>query len=561
MIQEAGMSMPYTTYLYMKKVCKSSEAIGAIRSGQRIFVGSSCAEPQHLVDELLSQRERFSDLEIFRLLSLEGSITFVYGDQKYGHNFTVRSIYQGAGQSDSLRADQRFLTPMSVSLIPMLFKTRQLPLHCALIQVSPPDEFGWMSLGISVDITKAAAQSADMVIAQVNPRMPRVLGNSFIHVSEVDHIVEMEEPLLTVLDFPEPESSEAIARLVANLIEDGSTFQLGLGDVTGSILKALSEKNDLGLHTQYITDGIMNLLQKRVITNRCKKINEGKAVASTAIGSDDLYRYLHNNPAIEFHTSDYVNNPVIIAQNPRMVSINIATTIDLTGQIAAEALPQNHFSGVTGMADFTGAAAYSSGGRSIIVISSASPDGQTSNIVPELQSRSVVVLRSEVHHVVTEYGSVNLFGKSLQERAMAIISIAHPKFRDALFHRAKELALIDQERTLKESLFGVYPARLEEIQDRGGIKVIFRPVKSVDFRLIQEHYYSMDPKDVSSRFFQIRAKFYQDQLESMYHVDYIKSMTILAVIGEGDGYEKVIGVGANIPLRQAKTRWRLPCRS
>ena len=528
---------------YNAKQRKAEEAIGLIRSGQRIFVGSSCGEPQHLVNTLLLQKDRLSDLEILRLLSLEGSITSLYGDQKYGHNFTVRSIYEGAGRTESLIKSKRFLTPMDISLIPRLFKAKQLPIHFALIQVSPPDDFGWMSLGISVDITKAAAESAAVVIAQVNPRMPRVLGHSFIHVNDVDVIVEREEELLTVLDFPEPDSSEAIARLVANLIEDGSTFQLGLGDGTSTILRALAEKNDLGVHTQYLVDGIMELMQKGVVTNHYKGLNEGKLVASSAMGTEVLYRSLDNNPAIEFHPSDYVNNPIIISQNNQMVSINVATAMDLTGQVAADALPQNHFTGVTGMAGFVAGALHSRGGKSILVMPSTTPDGRTSRIIPELEGGSVVIPRMDVYYVVSEFGCVNLFGKNLQERAMAMISVAHPDFRDELFHKAKELGLIGQERTLHESLFGVYPARMEEIREYGGVKVTFRPVKTVDIRPIQEHFYRMDEKDITSRFFHLRTTFFQDDLESMSHIDYVKNLTLVAVTTEGH-FEKVIGLGA-----------------
>ena len=527
---------------YNAKRRTAEEALRLIRSGQRIFIGSSCGEPQHLVNALLLEKDRFSDIEVLRLLSLEGCITSLFGDREFGHNFTVRSIYQGAGQTETLTGNKRFLTPMNISLVPHLFKTRRLPIHVAFVQVSPPDDFGWMSLGISVDITKAAAQSADLVIAQVNPQMPRVLGQGFIHVSDVDAVVEKEEEMLTVLEFPEPDSSDAIARLVANLVDDGSTFQLGLGDGTNSILRALAVKNDLGVHTYYLADGIMDLMLKGVVTNRHKGLNEGKVIASSAIGTQDLYRFLSNNPAIELHPSDYVNNPVIISQNKKMVAINVATAIDLTGQVAADALPQNHFSGVTGMYDFVGGAIHSRGGKSIIVVPATMPDGRVSRIVPELDSGSVVIPRVDVYHVISEFGAVNLFGKTLQERAMAMISIAHPNFRDELFHKARELGLVGKERTLRESLLGVYPAHLEEVRQQGDAKVTFRPVKTVDIRPIQEHFYQMNEKDVTSRFFHLRTTFFQDDMEKMYHIDYKKNLTIVAVTGDGD-FEKVIGLG------------------
>ena len=540
--------MKYNPGDYESKRRSAEEAIAMIRSGQRIFIGSSCGEPQHLVSTLLNQSTRFSDLEILRLLSLEGMITSMYGDRTYGRDFTIRSIYQGSGTTEHFAGSQRFLTPMNISLIPRFFKSRQLPIHFALIQVSPPDEFGWMALGVSVDITLAAAQAADVVIAQVNPRMPRVNGSGFIHVSEVDSIVEAEEELLTVLDFPEPEVSDQIARLVANLIEDGSTIQLGIGEGATSILRALMEKNDLGVHTQYLTDGIMALMSEGIVTNRRKGWNTGKTVASAAIGSHELYRYLHNHPMVELHPSDMVNNPGIISRHDRMVSINFGTAIDLTGHVAADALPQNHFTGVTGMADFVEGSLYSEGGKSIIVLPSTtsadSQGGRRSRIVPELEGGSVVVPRTDVSHIVTEFGAVNLFGKSLQERAMAVISISHPDFRDELLQKAKEMGLIARERSLHESLYGVYPARIEEERRIGTTRVTFRPVKISDIRGIQEHFYTMDRKDIVTRFFQQRSTFFQDQMESAYlqHIDYIKNMTIVAVEGDPD-FGRIIGLG------------------
>ena len=527
---------------YKEKVKTADEAMKMIRFGKRVFVGSSCGEPQHLVDALLKQRDRISDLEIMRMLSLEGAITALFADQNYGHNFTVRSIYQGAGDTEQLAGSKRFLTPMNISAIPRLFRTKKLPIHYALIQVSPPDEFGFVSLGVSVDITMAAARSADVVIAQINPQMPRTLGQSFIHLNDIDVIVEMEEELLTSFELYEDTVSESIARLVANLIADGSTIQLGLGESTGSILKALSEKNDLGIHTQYMTDGVMNLILAGNVNNRYKGVNEGKAVATAAIGTCELYRFLHNNPSLEFYPSDYVHNPVTIAMNHRMVSINVATAVDLTGQVAADALPQNHFSGVTGMVDFATGAVLSEGGLSIIVIPSRSIDGKSSRIVPEIEGGSVLIPRSDVYHVVSEYGAVNLFGKNLQERAMAMISLAHPDFRDELLKKAKEAGLIPTERTLNESLYGVYPAHMEESRDFGGTTVTFRAAKAGDIRHVQEHFYSMDQSDITNRFFQLRRIFYQDHMESMANIDYVKNMTVVACTGD-ESFGQIIGIG------------------
>jgi len=527
---------------YGQKLKTATEAIAMIRSGQRVFVASACGAPVHLVEALIKNRARFSDLEIFRLLSLEATIDLAAHKEELEHIYSFRSIYQGSGQTEQLRGIRRFLTPMGFGSIPRLLRSRKLPVNCALIQVSPPDDYGWMSLGVSVDITRAAAQAADLVIAQVNREMPRINGNTFLHLRDIDVLVEWDQALPAIPAPPETETGRKIAAAVADLVEDGATIAVGLSEFTALILQALRDKNDLGVHTQFMTNGFMKLMLAGVVTNRYKTSNEGKLVAGTAVGNAELYRFLHNHPAVEFHPADYVNNPIIVAHQEKMTAINAVTAMDLTGQCAADALPQNYFSGVTGMADFVLGALASPGGKSILILPATTPDGRQSNIVPELGSGTVFIPRSYVHCVVTEYGVVNLFGKSLQERAMALISIASPAFRDELFRQAQERGLISAERTLDESLFGVYPRWLEESRDYGGVRVSFRPVKPTDIRPIQEHFYTMDDKDVSTRFFQLRTTFYQDQLKEIYQVDYIKNMTIVAVTGNG-GLERVIGVG------------------
>jgi acyl-CoA hydrolase/GNAT superfamily N-acetyltransferase len=448
----------------------------------------------------------------------------------------------GSAKPQAIARNKRFITPINLSAVPRLFKSRLLPIHVALIQVSPPDDFGWMSLGVSVDISLAAALSADLVIAQVNVRMPRVLGRSFLHVNEVDVFVEHDEPLLTIGEAPELKAANDIGRLIARLIEDGSTMEIGLGSTHQATLLALADKNDLGIHTQYMTSDIMHLFSRGVITNRKKGFNDGKMVAAGAIGNIELYEFLNDNPAIEFYPSDYVNDPSIIARHNKMVSMNVAMSIDLTGQVAADALPYNHFSGVTGMLDFLRGAVQSPGGKSIMMLPATAFKGTKSRIVPQLDGEAVVVPRGDVHHVVTEYGMVNLFGKSLQERAMAMVSIAHPEFRDELFHAAKKMGLLSAERTLNESIHGVYPIHLEEIVDIGNQKVTIRPAKPVDERRIQEHFYSLDKDDVVARFFHEKSSFVHDDVKGVSLIDYIKDLTIVAVVGEV-GFGQVVGIG------------------
>ena len=541
--EETDMSKQgYWADNYIKNKRSAIDAIQLIKPGRRVFIGSSCGEPQYLVRTLSEASSRLTDIEIVRLLALETTPLTLIANKTMDHSLNIRSFYLGSAKPQGLARNQRFITPMNLSSIPRLFRSRKLPINVAMIQVSPPDDFGWMSLGISVDITQSAALSADIVIAQVNSRMPRVLGQSFIHVNDVNVFVEHDEELLTIGEAPELESANTIGSIIARLIEDGSTIQIGLGTTSQAVLMAMADKNDLGIHTQYLTDDIMHLISRGVITNRKKGFNEGKLVASSAIGSKDLYEFMHDNPALDFHPSDYVNDPGIISRHNKMVSMNVALAMDLTGQVAADALPHNHYTGVTGMPDFIRGAGQAEGGKSIIMLISTSRDGKKSRIVPTLDT-AVVVPRGDAHYVVTEFGAVNLFGKSLQERAMAMISIAHPDFRNELFYEAKKIGLLSETRTLKESIkHGVYPFKLEETREIDGQEVTIRPAKPVDERRRQEHFYNLDKTDIVSRFFHEKTSFVRDEAESVSQIDYIKDLTIVAVVGEF-GFGTVVGIG------------------
>ncbi len=527
---------------YVQKRCTAEDAIGHIRPGQRVFIGSSCGEPQHLVKTLAEATGWFTDLEIVRLMSLESAPLSLIADRTRGQRLNIRSFYMGSAKSSRLAQKSRFLTPLNLSAVPRLFKSRRLPIHVALIQATPPDDFGWMSLGVSVDITLSAAYSADLVIVQVNPEMPRVLGRSFIHVDDVHLVVEKREPILTLPPIPESAAAETIARLISRLIEDGSTVQISPGTPPRATLMALSGKKDLGIHTQFLTDEIMQLFARGVITNRRKGVNNRKMVASSAIGSPALYQFINDNPAIEFHPSDYVNDPSVIAAHHKMVSLSVAMAMDLTGQVAADALEFNNYSDVTGMLDFIRGAFQAEGGRSIIMLPATAAGGKKSRITPMLGDTAVVVPRADVHYVASEFGVVNLFGKSLQERAMAMISIAHPGFRDELLRQAKQLSLIGAQRELKGSLHGVYPLRLEETFEMDGETVTVRPAKPVDERRIQEHFYTLDKNDILSRFFHEKTSFIYEEVGEVFQVDYITNLTILAVVGEF-GFGKVVGIG------------------
>lgn len=533
---------------YIEKKKNAVEAIKMIRSGQRVFIGSACGEPQELVRVLSKAANRTSGLEIVRMLSMETTSLTAIANQTQDHSLTVRTIYLGSARGEeTITRNMRFITPMNMSDVPGLFKAQKLPIHVALIQVTPPDDFGWMSLGISVDVTLAAATSAEFVIAQVNSKMPRALGQSFIHVNDVDVIVEHEEDILAVGPRQSSDIAARIGQHIARLIEDDSTLQIGLDAASQATLQALGNKKNLGIHSQYLTDDIMHLYAKGVITNRKKGFNEGKLVASAAIGTRSLYDFIDDNPAVDFRPSDYVNDPFIISRHHRMVSMNVAKTIDLTGQVAAEASAQTFYAGVSGIADFVRGARRAPGGKSILMLFSTSEDGKSSNIVPMLKDMAVVVPRGDVHYVCTEYGVVNLFGKSLQERVVAMIEIAHPDFREPLFEDAKKAGMIGHERSLGEAVKGIYPVRLEETITFEDEEVTIRPAKPVDERRIQEHYYGLDKEDIFSRFFHEKTSFARKEVASKSQIDYVKDLTLVAVVGEF-GFGRVVAVGESMLL-------------
>jgi acyl-CoA hydrolase/GNAT superfamily N-acetyltransferase len=540
----------YWADTYVEKKRTAEQAIAMIRPGKRVYIGSASGEPQALVRALSKAAIGISGLEVVRLMSRETTSLSEIADKTRDHSLNIRTIYLGSADTEGIARYMRFITPINMSEVPGLFKSRKLPIHVALVQVSPPDDFGWMSLGVSVDITLAAAQSADMVIAQVNPTMPCTLGQSFIHVNNVNVIVEHDEPILSIHLRGQSDAAEGIGKHIARLVQDGATIQIGLDAASQATVKALADKNDLGFHSQYLTDDVMHLYASGVITNRKKGLNEGKLVASCAIGSPNLYEFLDHNPGVDFRPSDYVNDPYIIGQHNRMVSLNVAHTIDLTGQMAAEATEHTFFAGVSGIPDFVRGAKRSKGGKSILMLYSTSRDGQRSNIVPVLNGPSVVVPRGDVHYVVTEYGAVNLFGKSLQERVLALIGIAHPDHREKLFDAAKEAKLIGSERRLGEATRGIYPIHLEETILRNGEEITIRPSKPVDERRIQEHYYSLDRKDVQLRFFHDKISFDRSDVETRSQIDYIKDLTLVAIVGEF-GFGKVVGVGEYLLLLES----------
>jgi acyl-CoA hydrolase len=428
---------------YNTHTMSAAEAVENIMSGERIFVGSNAAQPQALVDALTESTTNPGHNEIVHIMTLGAapSANSAFRD-KFRHN----AFFIGANVRDAVNECRADYTPMFLSEIPALFRTGAVPLGCALIMVSPPDSHGYCSFGVSVDVVKAAAESARIVIAEVNQQMPRTLGDSFIHVSQIDAFVETNRPLVELTPPTQTDATRKIGKHIADLIEDGSTLQMGIGAIPDAVLDCLTGKRDLGIHTEMFSDGILKLVETGVITGRSKSLRAGKIVTTFCMGTRKLYDFIDNNPGISFLPTEYVNDPFIIARNDKMVAINAGIEVDLTGQVCADSIGEKFYSGIGGQVDFMRGAARSKGGKPIMALPSvATPRNgpAVSRIVPTLKpGAGVVTSRGDVHYVVTEFGVAYLHGKSIRERAISLIQIAHPDFRPELVAAARERKLI-----------------------------------------------------------------------------------------------------------------------
>lgn len=423
----------------------AEEAVRLIRSGQRIFLTGNCSVPHHLLNALVAYAPALQDVEICQALTVAGS-EYVAPEME-GH-LRVNTLFISGNVRKAVWEGRADFTPVLLSELPLLFKNGVLPLDVALVHISPPDRHGFCTLGIEAGLTKAAAEAARLIIAQVNPHMPRMLGDTLIHVSQLDAIVEVDEPLSELAMTEEGDQAIVceIARHIAERIPDGATMQLGIGSIPNAVLSFLFEKKDLGVHTELFSDSVIDLFEAGVLTGARKTLHPGKIVAGFMIGTRRLYEWANDNSAIELHRTEYVNNPFTIAQNARMVAINSAIEVDLTGQVCADSIGPRFYSGVGGQLDFIYGASLSEGGLPIIALPSTTTlrNGQVvSRIVPMLkQGAGVVTSRNHIHYVVTEYGMVDLYGKSIRQRAQLLISIAHPQFREELRAQAKALNFI-----------------------------------------------------------------------------------------------------------------------
>jgi 4-hydroxybutyrate CoA-transferase len=438
--KKGGFSMQWV-HEYQRKLCSAEEAVKSIGSGDRVVLGHAAGEPRILVDAMVRNAEGLENVEIVHMVALgEGA----YCLPRYAGVFRHNALFAGANTRTAIHEGRAVFTPCHFSRIPDLFSRGILPVDVALIKVSAPDAHGFCSFGVSVDYTKAAAENAKIVIAEVSSRMPRTLGDAFIHISEMDFCVKSDEGPILLKPPVLTEEDERIGRHIAGLIEDGDCLQLGIGAVPDAILGFLKDKKDLGIHSEMISDGVVDLVKSGVINGARKNCHRGRMVVTFLMGTEKLYDFIHNNPSIEMHPVDYTNHPEIIARNDNMVSVNSALQADLTGQVVSDTLGYRQYSGTGGQLDFIRGAAGSKNGRSILAFHATAAKGKVSRIVAHMdEGASVTTPRADTHYIVTEYGVADLRGKSIPERAKALIAIAHPDFREGLRRSFYEIYRMD----------------------------------------------------------------------------------------------------------------------
>jgi len=534
---------------YDDKKMSLKEALSYIKTGDHIFIGSACGEPQYLVKGLVEKADHLADNEILHVHTLGVA---PYTKPRYSDRFRMNAFFVGINTRKAVAEGRADYTPVFLSELPRLIRRGLVPIDVALIQVTPPDEHGFCSLGVSVEITKTAAENAKLVIAQVNRQMPRVLGDSFIHINDIDIIVEHDEPLLEA-PRPEPDIvSDRIAKYVSELVEDESTLQIGIGSIPDAVLSSLVDKRDLGIHTELLTEGVVDLVEEGVITCAKKTINRGKIIASFAMGTRRLYDFIDNNPMVEFYESDYVNNPLIISQHRKMVAINQALEVDLTGQVCADSLGYRFYSGLGGQADFMRGAMLSEGGKAITVIPSTAKDGKISRIKEFLTSGAGVVLtRGDVDYVVTEYGVAHLRGKTIRERALSLISIANPKFRNRLLNWAKKRNYVPKEVLPFPEV--EYPEELKRyVTLKDGSRVLLRPIMPSDVTLKQHFFYALSKESIKRRYLGSLSLMPLRRIWPYVVVDYVNEMSIVGTIMENEN-ETIIAMGSYSRIPNTET--------
>ena len=529
------------------KVIDADQAMKVIKPGNMIFIGTGCGEPQHLIKAMVENKQMY-DIMIYQMLS--STLSHYVDDEDFLKRFSLKLFFISWAMRKAVSVGKIDYIPTYLSRIPELFYSGRIGLDVALIQVSPPDAFGYCSLGVSVDITRAGADSAKLVIAQVNEEMPKTWGDSLIHVDEIDYLVLHDEPIVNSIRPLKPEELEIGQRIgmyISEVVEDGATLQVGFGYLPNTVLQYLDGKKDLGIHTQVVTDGLLPLLKNKVITNKKKTLIPGRVVASLCMGSQEMYDYVNNNPMFYFRSSDFVNNPKVIAQNDNLVSISSALEVDLTGQVCADSLGNQFYSGIGDQVDFLRGAAMSNGGISIIALPSTAKtgDGICSRIVANLSDGAgLATTRADVDIIITEYGIAELQGKSIYQRVMELTQIAHPRFRSDLIEEAKKRGYIfpDQLPPSAEDLIFLENYK-ERVELKNGQTVLFRPLMPSDEFAYRNFYYSLKEETIYWRFFYDRKVFSHEMIQGEYaDVDYRKNMYLVGMVQQ-KRHQQIIAMG------------------
>ena len=529
------------------KLMTAEEAVSKIKTGSRVFIGTGCGEPQHLIHAMVAA-EGVDDILIYQMLSF--TLARYVENPRFLNRFSLKLFFISRDMRKAAFEGKIDYIPAYLSQIPRMFHSGQIGLDVALIQVSPPDKHGYCSLGVSVDITRAGMSNASVVIAQVNPKMVKTSGDGNVHIDEIDYLVPYEEPIVEYL----PDTSrdrrvaERIGHYVSQMIDDGATLQVGFGSLPGQILQALISKKDLGVHTQVITDGFLPLLKEKVITCKRKNYLPGRIVGSLCMGSKELYDYVDNNPLFYFRSSEYVNDPNVIARNDKLVSISSALEADLTGQVCSDSVGHLFYSGIGDQVDFLRGSSMSKGGFSIIALPSTAQNGQISRIVPFLnEGAGVATTRGDVNYVVTEYGVAALKGKSIYQRVMEMSQIAHPKFRKELIEQAKKRHYIfsDQIPPVQDDLIFLEDYKTSH-KLRNGRSMELRPVMVSDELGSRNFFYSLQESTIFHRFFYKRKIFgHKDVQNELASVDYHHNMTLIGLVVRG-GHKEIMAVASYI---------------
>lgn len=539
MSTEAVMSKSSWQTICGSKLVSPEKAVGHIRRGDAIYLSAGSAVPTGVFNALTAPEALVGDNQILHLLTLGDA---PYTRPQFKDRFRHNALFIGPNVRDAVQTGRADYTPVFLSELPRLIRSGRVRVDVAVLSLTPPDADGFCSYGTHIDIAPAAVDAARLVIAEINPLMPRVPSPHRIHVDQLTAMFECEHPLPELGHAKSKPETPAIARHIAALVPDGATLQLGIGEIPDGVLNCLRDRRDLGIHSEMFSDGVMEMVKAGIITGAQKSLHRGKIIAGFMLGSRRCYKWSDMNEMIEMRSSDYTNDPSVIAQHDNMVAINACLEIDLTGQVCSDSIGNRFFSGIGGQVDFIRGAARARHGRAIIALPSTAEKGTISRIVPRLaDGAGVVTTRGDVHWVVTEYGAVNLHGMCVRERALALISIAHPRFRPWLLAEAKRGSLVYADQMEPPLRVPLYPLHLEtRVRASDGLSLLLRPVKPTDEHLLREMFYRLSQDTIYHRFFSAKKYLPHENVQRFCTIDYEDEMTLVAEVGNHE-VSRIVG--------------------